>query len=152
MSIHIPADTTLRVETNPDGSLTLHFDRKRPLDPETTPIEDDRRRRRDADVTAVADNDAFTLKRHKTDVFSEKMALAKTLVALQGNDARTAAIERMFIERCEEKPGDDLIETHSKYFFTVSPQRDSVLSIAQTLDPTFPTVKMGKLAGSEDVE
>ena len=39
MSIQIPADTTLRVETNPDGSLTLHFDRKRPLEPETTPIE-----------------------------------------------------------------------------------------------------------------
>ena len=75
------------------------------------------------------------------------MALAKTLVATQGNDARTAAIERMFIERCEEKPGDELIETHRKYFFTVSPQRDSVLSIAQTLDPTFPTIKMGKLAG-----
>ena len=39
MSLHIPADTTLRVETNPDGSLILHFDRKRALDPETTPIE-----------------------------------------------------------------------------------------------------------------
>ena len=40
-----------------------------------------------------------------------------------------------------------LIETHRKYFFTLSPQRDSVLSIAQTLDVTFPTIKMGKLAG-----
>ena len=109
-----------------------------------------RRRSTDADVTgAVADDAAttFTRKRHKTAVFDEKLALAKTLVATQGNDARTAAIERMFIERCEEKPGDELIETHRKYFFTVSPQRDSVLSIAQTLDPTFPTIKMGKLAG-----
>ena len=96
----------------------------------------------------VADDAAttFTRKRHKGAVFDEKMALAKTLVALQGND-RTAAIERMFIERCEEKPGDELIETHRKYFFTVSPQRDSVISIAQTLDPTFPTLKLGKLAG-----
>ena len=59
-------------------------------------------------MTAVADDAAttFTRKRHKTDVFSEKMALAKTLVATQGNDARTTAIERMFVERCEEKPGD----------------------------------------------
>ena len=98
---------------------------------------------------AVADDavTTFTLKRHKGAVFDEKLTLAKTLVATQGNDARTAAIERMFIERCEEKPGDELIETHRKYFFTVSPQRDSVLSIAQDLDPTFPTLKLGKLAG-----
>ena len=53
----------------------------------------------------------------------------------------------MFVERCEEKPGDHLLEQHRKYFFTISPQRDSVISIAQTLDPTFPTIKMGKLAG-----
>ena len=39
MSIQIPADTTLRLETNPDGTFILHFDRKRPLGPETTPIE-----------------------------------------------------------------------------------------------------------------
>ena len=145
MSIQIPADTTLRVETNTDGTLTLHFDRKRPLEPETTAIEETEIE--DADVTAVADNDAFTRKRHKGAVFDEKLTLAKSLVALQGNDARTAAIERMFIERCEEKPGDTLIETHRKHFFTLSTQRDSVLSIAQTLDPTFPTIRMGKLAG-----
>ena len=132
---------------NPDGSLILHFDRKRPLDPETTAIEETETADVTADVTAVADNDAFTLKRHKMAVFSEKLTLAKTLVATQGNDARAAAIERMIVGRCEEKPGDDLIEAHRKYFFTVSPQRDSVLSIAQALDPTFPTVKMGKLAG-----
>ena len=53
MPIQIPADTMLRVNTNPDGSLTLHFDRKRPLDPETTPIEAPETA--DADVTAVAD-------------------------------------------------------------------------------------------------
>ena len=117
MPIQIPADTALRVETNLDGSLILHFDRKRPLDPETTPIEAPETA--DADVTGTVADDAattFTLKRHKTAVFDEKMALAKTLVALQGND-RTAAIERMFIERCEQKQGDDLIETHRKYFF-----------------------------------
>jgi hypothetical protein len=147
--LHTPADTLLRVETHHDGSLTLRFDsRKRPLDPETTPIEETE----DADVTAdvtvtVADNDAFTLKRHKTAVFDEKMALAKTLVATQGNDARMTAIERMFVERCEEKPGDHLLEQHRKYFFTVSPQRDSAISIAQVLDSSFPTIKMGKLAG-----
>ena len=146
MSIHIPADTTFRVEPHHDGSFTLRFDRKRPLEPETTTIE----ATEDADVTgAVADNDVttFTRKRHKTAVFDEKLTLAKSLVATQGNDARTVAIERMFVERCEEKPGDDLIEAHRKYFFTISPQRDSVLSIAQALDPTFPTIKMGKLAG-----
>ena len=148
MSIQIPADTTLRVQSSPDGSLILHFDRKRPLDPETTPIEATEDADVTADVTAVADDAAttFTLKRHKTDVFSEKMVLAKTLVALQGNDARTAAIERMFIARCEEQPGDELVETHRKLYFTVSPQRDNVLSIAQTLDPTFQAVKLGKQA------
>ena len=125
MSIQIPAGTLLRVETHHDGSLTLRFDRKRPLDPETTPIEETENADVTADVTAVADDAAttFTLKRHKTDVFSEKMALAKTLVALQGNDARTSAIERMFIARCEEQPGDHLLEQHRKYFFTISPQR-----------------------------
>ena len=95
MPLHISADTALRVDTNADGSLTLHFDRKRPLDTETTAIEETT----DVDVTGtVADDTAtpFALKRHKTGVFSEKMALAKTLVALQDNDARTAAIKRMF--------------------------------------------------------
>ena len=147
MSIQIPADTTLRVETKNDGTLTLHFDRKRPLKPDTTAIEETEIE--DADVTAVADDavTTFTRKRHKTAVFDEKMALAKTLVATQGNDARMTAIERMFVARCEEKPGDELIEGHRKHFFTISPQRDSVLSIAQTLDPTFPTIKMAKLAG-----
>ena len=148
MSIQIPADTTLRVETNPDGSLILHFDRKRPLETETTAIE--ATEVADVDVTGtVADDVAttFTLKRHKTDVFDGKLTLAKSLVALQDNDAKTPAIERMFAERCEEKQGDDLIEAHRKYFFTLSTQRDSVLSIAQALDPTFPTIKMGKLAG-----
>ena len=117
MSLHISADTTLQVQSNPDGTLTLRFDRKRPLEPATTAIE----ATEDADVTAVADDAAttFTRKRHKTDVFSEKLTLAKTLVATQGND-RTAAIERMFIERCEEKPGDHLLEQHRKYFFTIS--------------------------------
>ena len=147
MSIHIPADMTLRVDTNPDDSFTLRFDsRKRPLETEATAIE--ATSVADTDVTAGADNDVtFTLKRHKTAVFDEKMALAKSLVALQGNGARTTAIERMFIARCEDQQGNDLIEGHRKFIFTLSPQRDSVLSIAQTLDPAFPTIKMGKLAG-----
>ena len=116
MSLHIPVGTMLRVETHLDGSLTLHFDRKRPHEPETTAIEETEIE--DADVTAVADDavTTFTRKRHKGAVFDEKLTLAKTLVALQGND-RTAAIERMFIERCEEKPGDELIEAHRKHFF-----------------------------------
>ena len=144
MSIHIPSDMTLRVDTNPDGSLILHF-RKRQLDPETTAIE--ATEIEDADVTADDAATTFTLKRHKTAVFDEKMALAKSLVALQCNDARTTALERMFVERCEEKQGDDLIETHRKFYFTISPQRDSVLSIAQALDSSFPTLKLGRLAG-----
>ena len=117
MSLHIPVGTMLRVETHLDGSLTLHFDRKRPHEPETTPIE--ATEITDADVTAVADVTAttFTRKRHKGAVFDEKLTLAKTLVATQGNDARMTAIERMFIERCEEKPGDELIEAHRKHFF-----------------------------------
>ena len=150
MPIQIPADTTPRVETNPDGSLILHFDRKRTPDPETTSIETTEVADVDvtADVTAVADNDVtFTLKRHKTDVFDGKLALAKSLVATHGNDARTAAIERMFVGRCDEQPGDHLIEAHRKYFFTISHQRGSVLSIAQALDSPSPTIKLGKLAG-----
>ena len=137
MPLHIPADTTLQVQSNPDGTLTLRFDRKRPLDPETTPIE----ATEDADVTADVTADdvtTFTLKRHKTDVFSEKLTLPKSLVATQGNDARTVAIEQLFIARCEEQPGDEKIETHRKFYFTVSPQRDSVLSIAQALDKAPP--------------
>ena len=124
--LHIPAGTMLRVETHHDGSLTLRFDsRKRPLDPETTAIEATEDADVTADMTAGADNDvAFTLKRHKTAVFDAKMALAKSLVALQGNDARTTAIERMFIARCEDQQGDDLIEGHRKFIFTLSPQRD----------------------------
>ena len=59
MSIQIPADTTLRVETKNDGTLILHFDRKRPLETETTPIEETE------DVTGAVADDAvttFTLK------------------------------------------------------------------------------------------
>ena len=119
MLLRISADTTLRVDTNHDGSLTLRLERKRPLEAETTSIEATEITDADvtADVTAGADNDAFTLKRHKTSVFDEKMALAKSLVAPRGNDARTTAIERMFIARCEEQPGDHLLEQHRRYFF-----------------------------------
>ena len=70
----------------------------------------------------------------------------KTKTKTQGNDARAAAIERMFIARFEEQPGGHLPEQHRKYFFTISPQRGSVLSIARTLDPAFLTVKLGKQA------
>ena len=80
-------------------------------------------------------------------MFDGKLTLAKSLVAIEGNEARTTALERMFIERCEKQPGDELIEQHRKFFFTISSQRDSVLSIAQTLDPSFPAVKLGKLSG-----
>ena len=75
MSLHIPAGTSLRVETHHDGSLTLRFDsRKRPLEPETTAIEETENADVTADVTAVADDAAttFTLKRHKTDVFERE--------------------------------------------------------------------------------
>ena len=48
MSQHIPSDTTLRVDTNAGGSLTLHFDRKRPLETETTVTE----------ATEIANTDA----------------------------------------------------------------------------------------------
>ena len=151
MSINIPAGTTFRVETNDDGSLTLHFNRKRPLETEATAIEATAIEATEdadvtADVTAVAAT-TFTLKRHKGATFDGKLALAKSLVATQGNAARTTAIERMFVARCEEQPGDDVIEGVRKFFFTISPQRDSVISIAQALDPTFPTIRMGKLAG-----
>ena len=146
MPIHIPSDATLRVDANADGSLTLHF-RKRPLEAETTATE--ATEVADADMTAaVADIDAttFTLKRHKTAVFDEKLTLAKSLVATQGNDAGTMALVRMFVARCEEKQGDDLLEAHRKFFFTISSQRGSVLSIAQMLDVAFPMIKMGKQA------
>ena len=106
----------LRVETRPGGSLILHFDRKRPLDRETTAIEETETA--DVDVTAGDAATTFTLKRHKTAVFDEKLVLAKSLVALQDNDARTAAIEHMFVARCDQQPGDDLIEAHRKYFFS----------------------------------
>ena len=151
MSIQIPADTTLRVETNTDGSLTLHFDRKRPLEPETTAIEETEIE--DADVTAVADDAAttFTLKRHKTAVFDEKMALAKTLVATQGNDARTTAIERMFVERCEEKPGDELIEGTASTFSRFI--RSVIASFHRpNARPDVPHDQDGQAGGPEDVE
>ena len=84
MSMHISANTTLRVDTHADGSLTLHFDRKRPLETETVVIE--ATEIADADVTAVADNNAttFALKRHKGAVFDEKLALVPCQVA-RGN-------------------------------------------------------------------
>ena len=118
MSLHIPADTAVQVQSNPDGSITLHFDRKRPLEAETTSIE--ATEITDADVTVTVADDAattFTLKRHKADVFDGKLTLAKSLVALQGNGTRTTALESMFVERCDEQPGDHLIVAHRKYFF-----------------------------------
>ena len=148
MSIQIPADTTLRVDTNPDGSLTLHFDRKRPLDPETTPIE--ATEITDADVTGTVADDTRPRSRSND---TRPTCLARRWPSPRRSWLSRATTRGRLLssacssQRCEEKPGDDLIETHRKYFFTVSPQRDSVLSIAQTLDPTFPTIKMGKLAG-----
>ena len=152
MSLNISPDTTIHLATNADGSITLRF--KQPLETETTTELTNTEIANTADTAAAAaaaaDNNTtatFALKRHKGAVFDEKLTLAKSLVAIEGNEARSTALERMFVARCEEQPGDDLIETHRKFFFTLSSQRGSVLSLAQTLDPTFPTIKMGKLVG-----
>ena len=150
MPLRISADTTLRVDTNHDGSLTLQFERKRPLEAETTSIEATEITDADvtADVTAGADNDAFTLKRHKTSVFDEKMALAKSLVAPPGATTR----ERQLSSACSSHDARSsqaitFLNSTGDIFFTLSPRRGSVLSIAQALDLTFPTIKLGKLAG-----
>ena len=131
MSIQIPADTTLRVNTNPDGSLTLHFDRKRPLDPETTPIE----ATEDADVTvAVADDAAttFTLKRHKTAVFRREDGPRQDARGIY----RATTRERLLSSAClssdaRRSPGIDLLDA----------QRSTFSRLVRSVTASYPSPK-----------
>ena len=69
-----------------------------------------------------------------------QLAFARRIVAAIG---KSAELTKIFIERYDSLPGDAHIEKHRKYVFQIADRQNSVLSLAQEIDPSIGTFKMG---------
>ena len=73
---------------------------------------------------------------------AEQLALARRLVAAPD---KPAELTRIFTERYDSLPGDEHIESYRKYIFQIAKGQNSVLSLAQEIDPSIETIKMGEI-------
>ena len=73
---------------------------------------------------------------------AEQLALAHRLVAAID---KPAELTQIFTERYDSLPGDEHIEKHRKYVFQIAKGQNSVLSLAQEIDPSIETIKMGEI-------
>ena len=126
--------------------LTVHFD--------TTPAKRaargrTMRKRRagrrcsvDAAVSAEGDDVRVQGKMARKSPDAEQLALAHRLVAAID---KSAELTQIFIERYDSLPGDEHLEKHRKYVFQIAKGQNSVLSLAQEIDPSIETIKMGEI-------
>ena len=129
------------------SSLTVHFD----TTPAKRPLEDDDSQETaddgsvDAEPAAVsAEGDDVRVKgkmarKSPDDV---QLALAHRLVAAID---KPAELTQIFTERYDSLIGDAHIESHRKYVFQIAKGQNSVLSLAQEIDPSIGTFKIGKI-------
>ena len=73
---------------------------------------------------------------------AEQLAFAHRLVAAID---KPAELTQIFTERYDSLPGDEHIEKHRKYVFQIAKGQNSVLSLAQEIDPSIETIKMGEI-------
>lgn len=141
ITLQIPPGCTPRIEGSND-TLVVHFDRtsspKRPLLEEEQTSDD-------SSVDAASDDgDAASVKgkmaRKTPD--DTMLAFARRLVAATD---KPVELTRIFEERYADCPGDDHIEKHRKFVFQIAKGQNSVLSLAQEIDPSIGTFKMGSI-------
>ena len=58
---------------------------------------------------------------------------------------KPAELTQIFTERYDSLPGDEHLEKHRKYVFQIAGRQNSVLSLAQEIDPSIETIKMGSI-------
>ena len=142
IALQIPLDHTPRIEIK-DDTIVVHFEHidscKRPLEADESSV--------DVSVDAASDDggvDAASVKgkmaRKAPDV--TMLAFARRLVAATDTPAE---LTRIFEELHAETPGGDHIEKHRKFVFQIAKGQNSVLSLAQEIDPSIGTFKMGSI-------
>ena len=143
ITLQIPSDHTPRIETK-DDTIVVHFDR---IDSPKRPLLEEEETSDDSGVDAASDDggvDAASVKgkmaRKAPD--DTMLAFARRVVAATDKSIELAQI---FEEVHEETPGGDHIKKHRKYVFQIAKGQNSVLSLAQEIDPSIGTFKMGSI-------
>ena len=142
IKLQIPPDHTPRIEIK-DDTIVVHFDRidscKRPLEADESSV----------DVSVDADDaeeEGVVVrvkgKKARKTPDDTMLAFARRVVAATDKSIELAQI---FEELHAETPGGDHIEKHRKYVFQISKGQNSVLSLAQEIDASIGTFKMGSI-------
>jgi len=142
LQIPIPIGATPRIVYG-NNSLTVYFDT-----PAKRPLEDDDAQETaddgsvDAAVSAEGDDVRVQGKMARKSPDAEQLALAHRLVAAID---KSAELTQIFTERHQLLPGDEHLEKHRKNVFMIAKGQNSVLSLAQEIDPSIETIKMGEI-------
>ena len=143
LQIPIPPGTTPRIVYG-DKMVTVHFD----TTPTKQPLEKDDAQETaddgsvDAAVSAEGDDVRVQGKMARKSPNAEQLAFAHRLVVAID---KPAELTQIFTERYDSLPGDAHIESHRKYIFQIAKGQNSVLSLAQEIDPSIETIKMGSI-------
>ena len=143
LQIPIPPGTTPRIVYG-DKMVTVHFD----TTPTKQPLEKDDAQETaddgsvDAAVSAEGDDVRVQGKMARKSPNAEQLAFAHRLVVAID---KPAELTQIFTERYDSLPGDEHIEKHRKYIFQIAKGQNSVLSLAQEIDPSIETIKMGSI-------
>jgi len=143
LQIPIPISATPRIVYG-NNIVTVHFD----TTPTKRPLEDD-----DAQETADDGSVGAAVSAEGNDVRvqgkmarkspdAEQLAFAHRLVVAID---KPAELTQIFTERYNSLPGDQYIESHRKFIFQIAERQNSVLSLAQEIDPSIDTIKMGSI-------
>ena len=143
LQIPIPPGTTPRIVYG-NKMVTVHFD----TTPTKQPLEKDDAQETaddgsvDAAVSAEGDDVRVQGKMARKSPNAEQLAFAHRLVVAID---KPAELTQIFTERYDSLPGDEHIEKHRKYIFQIAKGQNSVLSLAQEIDASIETIKMGSI-------
>ena len=156
LQIPIPIGATPRIVYG-NNSITVHFDTipaKRPLEDDgaqetaerlveaNDSEEEGQTEEEDIDSNDDEGDVRIKGKMARKSPDAKQLAFAHRLVAAPD---KPAELTRIFTERYESLPGDQYIESHRKYVFQIAKGQNSVLSLAQEIDSSIETFKMGSI-------
>ena len=143
LQIPIPPGATPRIVYG-NNIVTVHFD----TTPTKQPLEKDDAQETaddgsvDAAVSAEGDDVRVQGKMARKSPNAEQLAFAHRLVVAID---KPAELTHIFTERYDSLPGDEHLEKHRKYVFQIAKGQNSVLSLAQEIDASIETIKMGSI-------
>jgi len=148
LQIPIPIGSTPLIVYG-NNSITVHFGTipaKRPLeDDDAQDTADDGSV--DTAVSAEGDDVRVQGKMARKSPDAEQLEFARRLVVAID---KPAELTQIFTERYDSLPGDAHIESHRKYVFQIAKGQNSVLSLAQEIDQSIETFKMGSIPALND--